>query len=154
VSTSKKRPATKATKKAKKTRKESNLCPTNPPKRNPQSSNSQASTRKKAQAKNTQAKNSILERLEKMTEQLLADLEDSPDNSQTALETPSDKASPLKINPSSRQLSTGNGDTTKKSKVPSTSLLLLLLHCIFNTFFIRHRLRNKGKQLGEQKWRD
>ena len=101
-----------------------------------------------------QAKNPILERVEKVIEQLLADLEDSPDeDSQTATDTPSDKASPLNptgTNPSSRQLSTGNGAQTKKSKVTSVSLA----HFILNTIFIRHQLRRKGKQLGEQKWTD
>ena len=80
-----------------------------------------------------QAKNSIIERIKKMTEQLLVELEDSPDNSQPAIETPSDKThstnSPdiVQTTPSSHQLSTG---PAKKSKVTFT---LIVLHFILNT---------------------
>ena len=81
-----------------------------------------------------QAKNSTIERIE-MTEQLLVELEGSPDNSQPAIETPSDKThstnSPdiVQTIPSSRQLSTGDGAPAKKSKVTLT----LVLHFILNT---------------------
>ena len=81
-----------------------------------------------------QAKNPFFERVEKVTEQLLADLEDSPDDSQTPTATPSDRASPFNqtgTNPPSRQLSAGNGAQTKKSKVTSVSFIRF----IFNTNF-------------------
>ena len=99
-----------------------------PPKRKSKTSNSQASTRKKMQAKYP-----ILERVE-VTEQLLADLEDSPDDSQTPTATPSDRASPFNqtgTTPPSRQLSAGNGAQTKKSKVTSVSFIRFILNTIF-----------------------